>query len=184
MTLIQYPKTRLGELFSGNYKSQLSNKNELFIDRNGHAFRYVLEYHRTGRILWTPSNELESCNGVGRKEMILEFEYFGIPNDLKQQQELDDKEYNLNEIRDLFKELSVTTFPSANSSTNHTIPSPINTTQTYVPNHHGNNEVIRLRRWTSNEEHGQIVDSFIIALKDVIYELYRNFRRNINLIFH
>ncbi|CAG8659277.1 15025_t:CDS:2, partial [Funneliformis caledonium] len=184
-TIAKYPNTRLGEIFNGNHKSCLTNKNEYFIDRNGYAFRYVLEYYRTGQILWTTSNEPGGCcNGVSRKEMILEFEYYQIPNNLKQEQEQDDKEYDLNVVRDLIiKEMSNATFSSVTPLTN-TRPSTIDTTQTYVPNNDGNNELIRLNRWTTFEEHGQIVDSFIIALKHVIYEIHRNFRRQVNFFFH
>ncbi|CAI2171799.1 5898_t:CDS:2 [Funneliformis geosporum] len=186
-TLAKYPNTRLGEMVNGNHKSCLTNKNEYFIDRNGYAFRYVLEYYRTGQILWTTSNEPGGCyNGVSRKEMILELEYFQIPNNLKQEQEKDDKEYDLNVVRDLIiNEMSNATFSSVTPSTN-TRPSTIDTTpQTYsVPNNDGNNELVRLNRWTTFEEHAQIVDSFIIALKHVIYEIHRNFRRQVNFFFH
>src|SRR5436190_16880224 len=34
------------------------NGNEYFIDRNGHAFHYIMEYYRTGNIVWRPSPEL------------------------------------------------------------------------------------------------------------------------------
>lgn len=33
------------------------NGNEYFIDRNGHAFHYIMEYYRTGSIVWRPSPE-------------------------------------------------------------------------------------------------------------------------------
>src|SRR5436190_13952270 len=58
--------------------------------------------------------------------MILEFEFFKIPNELKEQKEHDDKEYDLNEIRDLFKELSVTSFPSKTSNDSKKEPLSIN----------------------------------------------------------
>jgi hypothetical protein len=230
-----YRDTFLGKMFNEYLKSR-NVENEYFFDRNGYAFRYVLEYHRTGQILWTPSNE----SGVNLKEMILEYDYFEIPNDLKELDK-DDKDYDLDEVRELFRELSDTTFPSTTSnkeqlSTNdtaggggggggdqQTLPSKFGTTEnqvSYPPKtdltavttvpptlplkfgtsenqvshynvtnynphiNHPPHKIDRIRRWTTPEEHAQILDSFLMALSDVIYEIHRNLRGQINFQFH
>ncbi|CAG8755734.1 1921_t:CDS:1, partial [Dentiscutata heterogama] len=52
--------------------------NEYFIDRNGHAFYCILEYYRTGEILW--NDELKSKEfPVSKRTIDLEIEYFKIP---------------------------------------------------------------------------------------------------------
>jgi hypothetical protein len=40
------------------------NGNEYFIDRNGHAFHYIMEYYRTGNIVWRPSPDLPFENAA------------------------------------------------------------------------------------------------------------------------
>ncbi|CAJ0628091.1 8093_t:CDS:2 [Entrophospora sp. SA101] len=65
-TLTAYPETLLGTMFQERNKELLNpinsdnENNEYFIDRNGKAFHYVLEYYRNGEIL-------------------REFDYFQIP---------------------------------------------------------------------------------------------------------
>ncbi|CAG8637351.1 7412_t:CDS:2, partial [Ambispora gerdemannii] len=53
-TLTAYPDSLLGTMFAERNKALLhqTNNNEYFIDRNGHAFYYILEFYRTGKILW------------------------------------------------------------------------------------------------------------------------------------
>ncbi|CAG8601969.1 1490_t:CDS:2 [Cetraspora pellucida] len=56
--------------------------NEYFIDRNGHAFRYILEFYRNGEIVWPNENFLENDTNstyVSRCELLKEFDYFQIP---------------------------------------------------------------------------------------------------------
>ncbi|CAG8523527.1 1604_t:CDS:2, partial [Acaulospora colombiana] len=38
-----------------------TNGNEYFIDRNGYAFHYVMEFYRTGTIVWRPALESPNC---------------------------------------------------------------------------------------------------------------------------
>jgi hypothetical protein len=59
-TLTAHPNTLLGTMFHPRNQAMLHpvNGNEYFIDRNGHAFHYILEYYRTGNIVWRPSLEL------------------------------------------------------------------------------------------------------------------------------
>ncbi|CAG8595570.1 5010_t:CDS:2 [Ambispora gerdemannii] len=76
-TLTDYPNTLLGEMFheQNRYLLQPVNGNEYFLDRNSRAFHYILEYYRTGKIVWQES----SNNGVTRKELEAEIEHFEIP---------------------------------------------------------------------------------------------------------
>ncbi|CAG8448829.1 9799_t:CDS:2 [Diversispora eburnea] len=103
-TLTLYPDTLLATMFQDRNKSlihPINNKgNEYFIDRNGYAFRYVLEYYRTGQIFWPDENVNNNtslnychCNHyynsnkqqqpltvlVSRKELMIELDYFQIP---------------------------------------------------------------------------------------------------------
>ncbi|CAG8637251.1 15744_t:CDS:2, partial [Dentiscutata erythropus] len=51
--------TLLGTMFHPRNKEMLhpTNGNEYFIDRSGYAFYYILEYYRTGSIIWSPALE-------------------------------------------------------------------------------------------------------------------------------
>ncbi|CAG8547588.1 7444_t:CDS:2 [Dentiscutata heterogama] len=64
-TLLVYPQTLLGTMFQPRNDSLLQPSNtglynEYFFDRNGYAFRYILEFYRTGKILWPKSNPLRA----------------------------------------------------------------------------------------------------------------------------
>ncbi|RIB05215.1 hypothetical protein C2G38_617895 [Gigaspora rosea] len=61
-TLTAYPDTLLGTMFHPRNKEMLhpTNGNEYFIDRNGYAFYYIMEYYRTGSIVWSPALETSS----------------------------------------------------------------------------------------------------------------------------
>ncbi|CAH1763422.1 3672_t:CDS:2 [Entrophospora sp. SA101] len=87
-TLTNYPDTLLGTMFQGRNQTLLHpiNGNEYFIDRNGRAFHYVLEFYRTGDVIWPNDDEFLSsnmscscCQLVTRQELIREFDYFQIP---------------------------------------------------------------------------------------------------------
>ncbi|CAG8557587.1 3135_t:CDS:2 [Scutellospora calospora] len=53
-TLTAYPETLLGIMFADRNKEMLHpiNGNEYFFDRDGHLFRHILQYYRTGMIHW------------------------------------------------------------------------------------------------------------------------------------
>ncbi|CAG8750528.1 3855_t:CDS:2, partial [Acaulospora morrowiae] len=59
-TLTSHPQTLLGIMFHPRNRVMLhpTNGNEYFIDRNGYAFHYVMEYYRTGTIVWRPTLDL------------------------------------------------------------------------------------------------------------------------------
>ncbi|CAG8499509.1 5297_t:CDS:2, partial [Funneliformis caledonium] len=68
-TLTAYPKTLLGTMFHPRNRAMLhpTNGNEYFIDRNGYIFHYIMEYYRTGNIVWRPSFELPIGNTASLK---------------------------------------------------------------------------------------------------------------------
>jgi hypothetical protein len=53
--------------------------NEYFIDRNGHAFYFIMEFYRTGQITWNDTAIATREFPVTRKALDLEIEYFKIP---------------------------------------------------------------------------------------------------------
>ncbi|RHZ67058.1 hypothetical protein Glove_303g149 [Diversispora epigaea] len=68
-TLTKHPNTLLGKIFLNP-----SNCNkEFFLDRNGRAFHYIMEFYRTGEPLWPDKSDGVTCEEVER-----EFEYFQI----------------------------------------------------------------------------------------------------------
>ncbi|CAG8628966.1 1646_t:CDS:2 [Ambispora leptoticha] len=80
-TLTRYPDSFLGRMFHERNRDMLhpTNGNEHFIDRNGLAFRFILEYYRTGKILWQENN---NNGGVTRRELEEELDFFQIPVEL------------------------------------------------------------------------------------------------------
>ncbi|POG81634.1 BTB/POZ protein [Rhizophagus irregularis DAOM 181602=DAOM 197198] len=87
-TLTAYPETLLGTMFQERNHALLhpTNDNEYFIDRNGKAFHYILEFYRTGEIIWPSQEDTDTKTTnfccytfVTRKELLKELDYFQIP---------------------------------------------------------------------------------------------------------
>ncbi|CAG8460613.1 1253_t:CDS:2 [Paraglomus occultum] len=77
-TLLAYPDTFLGRMFQARNDelSHPTNNNEYFIDRDGHVFRYVLQYYRTGKIIYP---DRYSSSGISKEELLIELDFFQIP---------------------------------------------------------------------------------------------------------
>src|SRR6185369_11677900 len=56
--------------------SHPTNNNEYFIDRDGYVFRYVLQYYRTGKMIYP--DRFQSF-GISKEELLIEFDFFQIP---------------------------------------------------------------------------------------------------------
>ncbi|CAI2168585.1 1852_t:CDS:2 [Funneliformis geosporum] len=79
-TLTAHPTTYLGNLFEIHRSSLNATKgNEYFFDRNGYAFRYILEWYRTGKILLSIGTDDSKKAYITREELMEELEYFQIP---------------------------------------------------------------------------------------------------------
>ncbi|CAG8534131.1 13179_t:CDS:2 [Gigaspora rosea] len=82
-TLTAYPDTLLGTMFQARNHSLLhpTNDNEYFIDRNGRAFHYILEFYRTGEVIWPNDDSVQTCccTQISRRELTKELDYFQIP---------------------------------------------------------------------------------------------------------
>src|SRR5437899_1865332 len=61
-----------------------TNGNEHFIDRDGHVFRYILQFYRTGELHFpedvSPNNTNPHCS-ITKRELETEIDYFQIPVD-------------------------------------------------------------------------------------------------------
>ncbi|CAG8695868.1 17322_t:CDS:2 [Funneliformis caledonium] len=82
-TLTRYPETLLGTMFQERNNALLIPKkeNEYFFDRNSKAFHYILEYYRTGKLIW-PNYSLQDNNNssnISCEELIIECDFFQIP---------------------------------------------------------------------------------------------------------
>ncbi|CAG8511428.1 2646_t:CDS:2 [Ambispora leptoticha] len=80
-TLTAYPNTLLGTMFADRNETLLKpeNGNEYFFDRNGRAFHYIMEYYRTGKLLFpTLSDNLTNNFWITKEEIQKELDYFLI----------------------------------------------------------------------------------------------------------
>ncbi|KAG9300712.1 hypothetical protein G9A89_023510 [Geosiphon pyriformis] len=86
-TLTAHPDTLLGAMFLERNRSLLqpSENNEYFFDRDGHTFRYILEYYRKGRITWqeatSTSSRSSNAHHITYEELLEELDYFQINKD-------------------------------------------------------------------------------------------------------
>eukprot|EP00754_Rhynchopus_humris_P041703 Rhum_TRINITY_DN25246_c0_g1::Rhum_TRINITY_DN25246_c0_g1_i1::g.181609::m.181609 len=77
-TLLNSPDTMLGSLVdkwnqAGEFADSAAPTREVFIDRNGERFQYILDWYRDGRIM-LPSH-------VPRESMESDIQFFGLPPD-------------------------------------------------------------------------------------------------------
>ncbi|CAG8476725.1 11292_t:CDS:2 [Funneliformis mosseae] len=114
-TLTAYPDTLLGTMFQQRNHALLHpmNDNEYFIDRNGRAFHYILEFYRTGEILWPNCGDDDGeslstakicCALVTRKELSKELDYFQIP--IPKEKSISPDNFNIN-VEDEYKILAI-----------------------------------------------------------------------------
>ncbi|CAG8479182.1 3205_t:CDS:2, partial [Scutellospora calospora] len=61
----------------GHSKTQ---QNEYFFDRDGQVFRYIMQFYRTGKIVWRERED--SSNGITRQEIEDELKFFKIPKNV------------------------------------------------------------------------------------------------------
>ncbi|KAG9304793.1 hypothetical protein G9A89_016823 [Geosiphon pyriformis] len=78
-TLTAYPDTLLGTMFQNRNSEllNLTNGNEYFIDRSGHLFHFIMQFYRTGCLVWP--KEGSSMMPIDRRELSEELDYFLIP---------------------------------------------------------------------------------------------------------
>ena len=55
--------------------------NEYFFDRDGHIFRYIMQFYRTGKVFWPDENMKDSMYApfISHEELQIEYDYFVIP---------------------------------------------------------------------------------------------------------
>ncbi|CAG8782154.1 20492_t:CDS:2, partial [Dentiscutata erythropus] len=73
-TLTAQPETLLGSMFRDQIKNSV-NEDEYFFDRNGKAFYYIMEFYRTGKLLWSTEAKESQVTYQQLKE---ELDYFQI----------------------------------------------------------------------------------------------------------
>ncbi|CAG8578971.1 2065_t:CDS:2 [Funneliformis mosseae] len=79
-TLTSYPDTLLGTMFQDKNRALLHPQagNTYFFDRNGYAFRYIMEFYRTGKLLLSERDK-DKVTFVTLDEIEKEIDYFHIP---------------------------------------------------------------------------------------------------------
>ncbi|CAG8593128.1 26988_t:CDS:2 [Gigaspora margarita] len=77
-SLTAQPETLLGTMFQDRNKCMRHpiNGNEYFFDRNSEAFYYIMEFYRTGKLIWPNESGKVTC-----KQLEVELDYFQIPFD-------------------------------------------------------------------------------------------------------
>lgn len=70
-TLVAQENTLLEAMFSGRHPMKVDKKGRYFIDRNGDLFQIVLDYLRTGKLIW-PSDPQQ------KEQLKLELIYYGL----------------------------------------------------------------------------------------------------------
>ncbi|RIA83531.1 BTB/POZ protein [Glomus cerebriforme] len=87
-TLLTQPGSFLSTMLSNEKMVKFENENEIFLDRNGRAFHYILEFYRTNKFLWrdhehyeqTPEDISRGCcaNMITKEEMKAEIDFFQL----------------------------------------------------------------------------------------------------------
>lgn len=70
-TLISHENSMLEAMFSGRHPMKKDKKGRYFIDRDGEQFHTILNYLRTGKLLWPSDPQL-------KEQLKLELEYYGL----------------------------------------------------------------------------------------------------------
>ena len=83
-TLTRYEGSMLTSLLSGKWKEGEGGENEIFIDRDGRRFGYILDYLRSNRVYLPDLSDQSALKD--------EFEFFGIEADMSKVSVKDDFE--------------------------------------------------------------------------------------------
>ncbi|CAG8518689.1 7101_t:CDS:2 [Ambispora gerdemannii] len=83
-TLTAYPETFLGTMFNERNAALLhpTKEGEYFIDRDGTAFKYIMQYYRDGKISWRDFCDRDynqHIPQITRRELEKELDYYQIP---------------------------------------------------------------------------------------------------------
>ncbi|CAG8510089.1 10391_t:CDS:2 [Funneliformis caledonium] len=75
-TLLLFPESLLGIMFKEEnlQMCKFENGNEVFFDRNGLAFHYILEFYRTKKLLWSNHSLY-----ITKEEIETEIDFFQLP---------------------------------------------------------------------------------------------------------